>query len=75
MEWDYAWMSKITKKFGGPKKFIGKIYDKGFIDGKNKTKPWILIAFISGGFITTGINKAINHFKKNKEESEEQNND
>ena len=66
MEWDYAWMSKITKKFGGPKKFIGKIYGKGFIDGKNKLKPWIPIAFISGSFVTTGINKTINYFKKNK---------
>ena len=75
MEWDYAWMSKIAKKFGGPEKFVKKIYTKGFTDGVNKTKPWIPIAFISGGFITTGINKAINHFKKNKEESEEQNND
>ena len=75
MEWDYAWMSKITKKFGGPKKFIGKIYNKGFIDGKNKIKPLIPIAFISGGFIATSINKAIDHFKKNKEESKEQNND
>lgn len=60
MSWNYAELSKLAKENGGPEKLVDILVDSG----KKSVYPWLGVAFAGGIALTIGIQKVIQHFKK-----------
>lgn len=68
MTWDCTELSKVLKK-----KYESTKFAEGLIDSnKIKMIPWIAGAFVGGVAVTLGIQKAIKHFSKNEEITDEE---
>lgn len=53
MEWNYAELSRMAKRSGGPEKFVNTLIKSG----EKRMLPWIGAAFIGGSVATIGIHK------------------
>jgi hypothetical protein len=62
MAWNYAELSKLAKKNGGPEKLVELLVKSG----QKKMRPWLVIAFTAGGIVTVGVQFIIKHFAKKK---------
>ena len=62
MAWNYAELSKMAKKSGGPEKLIELLIKSG----EKKLLPWVGVAFFGGIAITVGVRKAIIYLKEKK---------
>lgn len=69
--WDYAELSKLAKKFDGPKNMIEALqknsYLKGFMAGKAAESPKKLFYGALGAIVGVAGLKAYEHFSKNEE--------
>lgn len=67
-KWNYAWLSELAKKNGGPEKLVEKLVSSG----KYKMLPLVGIALLVGSLATIGIQELISFLKKKKEMSDEE---
>lgn len=69
--WDYAELSKLANKFGGPKDMIEALqknsYLKGFMAGKAAESPKKLLYGVLGALVGVAGLKVYEHFSKNEE--------
>ena len=66
MSWNYAELSKLAKKAGGPEKLVNILIDSG----KNKMKPWMIVAALGGSAFTLIVQKIIKYFRNKKKISD-----
>lgn len=66
MSWNYAELSKLAKKAGGPEKLVNILIDSG----KNKMKPWMIVAAPGGSAFTLIVQKIIKYFRNKKKISD-----
>ena len=59
MTWDYAQLSRLAKKYGGPEKLVEHIVSVSKRAGRNEMIPAVFGAFVIGGAIV----KIIDYFK------------
>jgi hypothetical protein len=53
MEWNYAELSRMAKRGGGPEKFVNTLIKSG----ERRIIPWLGVAFVGGGITTISIQK------------------
>ena len=66
MSWNYAELSKLAKKAGGPEKLVNILIDSG----KNTMKPWLIVAALGGSAFTLVVQKIIKYFRNKKKISD-----
>jgi hypothetical protein len=62
MTWDYAELSKMAKKNGGPEKLVEILVKSG----EKKVFPWAGVAFVVGIILTLGVQKTKRYFSQKK---------
>lgn len=64
-DWDYAKLSQLAKRYGGPEKLLDTIkrYNRqeGVKEGRLQLLPWVGVAF-AGGWAVGQIPKAVQYF-------------
>ena len=60
MSWDYAELSKLAKKNGGPEKLVELLVKSG----EQKVLPWVGVALAGGIALTIGVRKIIEYFSQ-----------
>ena len=58
MSWDYAELSKVAKKVGGPEALVDVLVSSGKREGHMEMVPYVFIASILGCAIYTGMTYA-----------------
>lgn len=66
MSWDYAELSKLAKKAGGPEKLVNILIESG----KNKMKLWMIVVALGSSAFTLIVQKIIKHFRNKKKISD-----
>lgn len=72
MKWNYAELSKLAKKAGGPELLLQKIIDASRKQGQKDMIPALLLMFGAGSLLTVTINKLVKYFKESDENDLEQ---
>jgi hypothetical protein len=62
MEWNYAELSKMAKKYGGPEKLVEILVKSG----EKKGRRWAVYGFAGGILLTFGVQKIIKRFSQKK---------
>lgn len=66
MSWNYAELSKLAQKAGGPEKLVNILIDSG----KNKMKPWLIVAALGSSAFTLVVQKVVKYFRNKKKISD-----
>lgn len=72
MSWDYAELSKLAKKNGGPEGLLKIVKAAARRTGRNEMKPFIVIAFAAGALACAGIQKVAGIIGDRQKRAEEE---
>jgi len=62
MEWNYAELSRMAKRGGGPEKFVNTLIKSG----ERRIIPWLGVAFVGGGITTISIQKVCKYYSNKR---------
>ncbi len=64
MAWDYAELSKLAKKSGGPEKLVESLFEMGKESGRNSMMPVVVGALGVGTFLGMGVCHLVRKIKQ-----------
>ena len=71
MSWNYAELSKLAKRYGGPEKLLEVVKAAARKTGRKEMMPLVCIAFLMGVGVTKGSEKLNGFIKDRKRQSDE----
>lgn len=74
-DWNYAKLSKLAKRYGGPERLVAALEtnakSKGYADGRRSMLPMVFVSGVIGGGLVFVYKKLEDYFKEKSEISQE----